>query len=1139
MLLLLAGGWWLNGPGLRWIGSKVLRDTLAKSGLTGDFRIEGSLTGGISLHDVRLHGTGSIQQLNAGRITTSYRLKELLHGRIRSVSVHSVKLIVELDPPSGTTTGEEQPPFDLATLPDTLRTALSAAHQHVDPLDILLDDVALELHRNDQPVLTLAPSRIAHRGPSSPIELKLGTITGENGDHIEPRRFRIDWTPEKIEIAPFSTPANSKIDGLILDTRGGDSPLLSADAVVKNRRLSLRVASDLNSGSIQFDGDPLAWSEVAGDLGIETDFDFLLHQLELSFSGLGQDAAHWQSKFDLHLTNASWRDWQAQRIQVSARHDGPDATADWSLDALDASARGSASATWPDVESLLEAPVPASTMGTIRIQQVAAPFPELCQRFPIPATDTAIPASTLDAEWSLDFSEQKPELGFARLAFRATNPDHAPPLDLSIDWTAGSGSDTRLTVPGLDLKAKFSPDWKNYDASLQLAEHGIASLRPWLDPFYLVIPDDLIATAGWQGKGCFKPADHSGSLDLTHLRWSPADQASVEGHTRLDYQLPELALDIDHLSATRNAITLQLEGRVADHQLDLAGLTIKDAEGTLASGSATAPLPGDLTDWRALFESEAPWQLKLDTEPLELARINQLLPEEKAIAATGSLEATVKITGSPAKPIIQATLNGTKLQTTGEQQSIPPSQLTLKLETRDQRLETNGILQAGDWPELSLRAGSPLRVSQWIEKPDSLLDTPLDARAVLPPINLARLITPPESIRKLSGTLSADIGLAGTPRKPQFNGGATLRQFELETTDDRIVDIRNGIAEIDLDGTRLTITRLECDASGGTLRGSGSADLADPKNPLLDLRLEGKALPTWRDDSIIVRQDASLRLAGTLADATISGRIDVVQSLFFRDFEIIPLGIPFTTPSAPTLPTIDPPARHISSGALGAPPFGDWKLDLTLRTRDPFLIRGNLATGSITGEVRVGGTLGQPRPTGTLDIHNFEAELPLSRFKIPSGKIIFHPEAPFEPRLEIRGRSVLRPYEVNIFISGTTANPLISMSSNPPLPENEILTLLATGSTSSQLENSNAAFTKFIQLLLEEARRGRLRYGKELLPVLEFFKNIDLQVGEIDPYTGRDFTSVTVPINDRWLTSISFDDESHNRAVLIFVTRFK
>ena len=91
----------------------------------------------------------------------------------------------------------------------------------------------------------------------------------------------------------------------------------------------------------------------------------------------------------------------------------------------------------------------------------------------------------------------------------------------------------------------------------------------------------------------------------------------------------------------------------------------------------------------------------------------------------------------------------------------------------------------------------------------------------------------------------------------------------------------------------------------------------------------------------------------------------------------------------------------------------------------------------------------------------------------------------------------------------------------------------------NDLERQGAASNKAIQLLLEEARRGRLRYGKFLKPVLEVLKDVDVRIGEVDAYTGRDYTSATLRLSDRWLTSFSIDDDNRSRGLLIFVLRFR
>ena len=45
---------WLNGPGLRWLGPKVAAHFLEKADLTGEFKIDGSLTGGLSISDLKV-----------------------------------------------------------------------------------------------------------------------------------------------------------------------------------------------------------------------------------------------------------------------------------------------------------------------------------------------------------------------------------------------------------------------------------------------------------------------------------------------------------------------------------------------------------------------------------------------------------------------------------------------------------------------------------------------------------------------------------------------------------------------------------------------------------------------------------------------------------------------------------------------------------------------------------------------------------------------------------------------------------------------------------------------------------------------------------------------------------------------------
>jgi hypothetical protein len=128
---------------------------------------------------------------------------------------------------------------------------------------------------------------------------------------------------------------------------------------------------------------------------------------------------------------------------------------------------------------------------------------------------------------------------------------------------------------------------------------------------------------------------------------------------------------------------------------------------------------------------------------------------------------------------------------------------------------------------------------------------------------------------------------------------------------------------------------------------------------------------------------------------------------------------------------------------------------------------------------------------------------------------------------------------VNVFFYGPVSAPRTALTSDPPLAESEIMTLLATGTTSDGLEDGQAATMKAAQLFIEEWRRGRLPFGEQLAKALQLLNNVDVRVGEDDPLTGRRLNSATIEVTDRIVISGSVDREGNTRVLGAFVIRFK
>ncbi len=1137
----VAGAVWLNGPGVRWLGRLALGRALPQAGLAGDLRVEGTILGGLALRDVDLTGGRALQRLKAGEIAVSYRLGELAGGRVRGLRVRDLAAVVELNA-AGSAAAEPAParePPGLEAVVQQIRDGLAKGHRFVDPLDLDLRGVAVDVRRDGRPVLALGPSDVVHRGAGAPVEVRLGEIVHGGGRTIPAQQFAVSWTPASVEVTPWAPLPRWWLRDLKVDT-GGSAPLLCGAVAFEDRRLDVEVAPDARRVAARFSGEPLPWSAVAEALGLGGEFQFELRQLDLEVEGIGGPAADWRSSVQLSAGALAWRQWQGDALRVETRQRGARAGAEWELTALGGVARGSASTRWPDAAKLLEEPCPPRVEGTLAVERADEVLTAVRGRVAVPQGDAPFPGRSLDATWALDLEAGRPSAATVELevAPAAGAGGAPPPLEVTAGWTAAGGIDARLATAGVAARVAVDAGMNVYQGSLDVQEPGVAALRGWAAAFAPGLPAGITAVAGWSGTGTLDPPDHRGRLDLQQFRWEQPDQPPLDAGAEVTYQWPGPAVEIAGLRARRGELAAEARGKLADGRLELPELSVAEGAEVLATGSASIPLAEDPADWRALFQLEEPWQLDLATSELALERINRWLPPQQKIPARGSVRAEVALAGSPATPRLTARLTGAGLQAAADGSQVPPAALAVTLETRDGRLEAAGRLQPQGWSPLVLEGSAPLDHAKWLADPQAFRDARVRAKVEVPRIDLARLGPLPAAVRRLTGSLDARVTLTGTPAQPRFDGAASLRGFGLDLTDERFPPVRDGRAELRLSGSRIELTALEAGAAGGRLRGGGTVDLGDPKDPGFDVRVDGTALPAWRDPSTIVRLDAGLRLRGRLTDATLGGGVARVQGLYFRDFELIPIGIPFTTPSKPSLPKVDAPAGGAGGPAVPAP-FAGWKLDVEFLTQDPFLVRGNLAQGAVSGRVRVGGTLGEPAPRGEFTIDQFDAQLPLSRLRVRGGKVRFRPEAPFAPALEIRGTSELRPYEINVFVHGTAAAPEISFTSSPPLPENEILTLLATGATSTDLERQGAASNKAIQLLLEEARRGRLRYGKFLKPVLEVLKDVDVRIGEVDAYTGRDYTSATLRLGDRWLTSFSIDDDNRSRGLLIFVLRFR
>jgi translocation and assembly module TamB len=127
------------------------------------------------------------------------------------------------------------------------------------------------------------------------------------------------------------------------------------------------------------------------------------------------------------------------------------------------------------------------------------------------------------------------------------------------------------------------------------------------------------------------------------------------------------------------------------------------------------------------------------------------------------------------------------------------------------------------------------------------------------------------------------------------------------------------------------------------------------------------------------------------------------------------------------------------------PPLKDAVLDIRITTIEPFRIRNNLIRGVLRPELALKGTGELPFLVGTVYIDPSRVILPSGRLQVQSGLLRFLEGEPDRPQLDLLAQSKILGYDINVVTSGPIDDPVITLSSSPSLPNDDLLLLLLTG----------------------------------------------------------------------------------------------
>ena len=667
----------------------------------------------------------------------------------------------------------------------------------------------------------------------------------------------------------------------------------------------------------------------------------------------------------------------------------------------------------------------------------------------------------------------------------------------------------------------------HYNGKVSANIANLSTLQPLLRTFGNQSELAGSVSLDWEGNGNAQISKSSGNLKFVFENGRYGNTQSLRANIDASYS-PD-GLDVPIIFFASGNTDFQAVAQAKGETLEINRIQLDQGQARFASGYVSFPLV-----WRnlgtnaATIPSSGKVFATIQSENLDLKKLFSDLGIKAG--TSGTLNARLDADGTIGD--LNARLDVQMRDLRNETwPKMEPATFELSAQTVHDRLTVLGKLQQARIQPLELNANLPFDIPK-IARAGKLPDeTPITAKARLPrsSVNFVRQFVP--ALEQLDGNLGLDVDVSGTIGKPVFSGAGDVTVNVARFTNATIPALTNFSARLRFAQNALSLERFGGDLAGGPFNMSGRVTFPKLTEPTLDLQLKANSVLLARNDTLTARADADVTVRGPLAVATVSGNVAMTNSHILKNIDLIPIGLPGR-------PAPEPPSER-PQFSFPDPPLRNWKFDVTIKTKDPVLIRGNLATGGAIADLKLSGTGLGPGLQGTVRMENVEATLPFSRLEVSQGFLYFDPSDSMNPRLELHGTSVIRDYTVRVYVYGTMLAPEAIFTSEPPLPQEEIISLIATGATRQELSGrGNVLAGRAAMLLVQQLYRKIFKKG-EPTQSNELFNRLDLDVGAVDPRTGRQQVSARFKISDQFVLVGDVGVGGDYRGMLKYLIRFR
>jgi hypothetical protein len=352
------------------------------------------------------------------------------------------------------------------------------------------------------------------------------------------------------------------------------------------------------------------------------------------------------------------------------------------------------------------------------------------------------------------------------------------------------------------------------------------------------------------------------------------------------------------------------------------------------------------------------------------------------------------------------------------------------------------------------------------------------------------------------GTAVLSAQVAGPLTKPVFSGSARItdgriRHFSLPHSLEAI----NGSVLFDAAGLRIDeADPVRARVAQGNVRFGGRIAMNGFTPGELSLTAVGEQMILRFPEGFRSRIDTDLWLRGTLGSPILGGRVNVHDAVWTRRFQIDPTLFNF---GGGAVPAAAPAVRQ-------SLPL---RFDIQVDAPGSLRVENNLASIVSTAELRLQGTYDRPLLFGHANIDRGSIIFEGNRYVVTRGSIEFlntagRIEPLFDIEAETRVRVPSQTYRVTIGVTGTISQATLTLGSDPPLSNIDIISLLLGQTTNiedAELRALRGNEATEAQEALLRAAGVRLLTGSLSAPVRSLVEQtFGLTTAQITPIVGNE-----------------------------------